>query len=76
MENQVQIGIDPGNGNILIAIGPMIKFAMDTRSALGFIAGLSTVLSQHSQVQPEPGPRIVIAGSLPQIAGGINLDGF
>jgi hypothetical protein len=75
MENQIQIGIDPVTNNILVAIGPMIKFAMDARSALGFMAGLSTVLSQHPQLQPKPGSQILIAGALPQLAGGINLDG-
>ena len=72
--DQVQIGIDPENGNILVAVGPIMKFAMDPRSALAFMAGLATVLSQHPQVQPKPQPQILIAGTLPQLAGGIGFD--
>ena len=55
MEQQVQIAIDARDGNILVAIGPMIKFGMDLKSALGFMAALSTVLAQHPQVQPTTG---------------------
>jgi hypothetical protein len=75
MENQVQIAIDAGTGNILIAVGPMMRFALDIQSALGFMAGLSTVLAQHPRVQPKPGPQILIAGALPQLADSINPDG-
>ena len=71
---QVQIAIDANNGNILIAIGPTIKFGMDPRSALGFMAALSTVLAQHPQVQPKAEPQILVAGVLPRLAGGINFD--
>lgn len=74
MEQQVQIAIDANTGNIFIAIGPTIKFALDPRSALGFIAALSTVLAQHPQVQPQPEPQILVAGVLPRLAGGINFD--
>ena len=75
MEQQVQIAIDARDGNILVAIGPMIKFGMDLKSALGFMAALSTVLAQHPQVQPQPEPSILIAGCLPRLAGGIEFDG-
>ena len=75
IEQQVQIAIDTNTGNILVAIGPMIKFALDPKSALGFMAAISTVLAQHPQVQPRPEPQILIAGALPRLAGGIDLDG-
>lgn len=74
MEEQIQIAIDSNTGDIFIAIGPMIKFALDLRSALRFMAALSTILSQHPQVQPKAEPQILVAGVLPRLAGGINFD--
>jgi hypothetical protein len=73
-EQQLMVGIDDPSGNIVIALGPM-RIAMTPKDATSFIACIGTVLAQHPQLQPKPASQILIAGALPTLAGGINLDG-
>lgn len=75
MESQINIGIDAASGNIVVSIGPGIGFAMSPCDALKFMAGLTTILAQHPQLQPRQERQILVAGYLPQLAGGIDLGG-
>ena len=74
MDNQINLALDSETGHLLMGLGPL-RVALAPRDALAVMAGMASLLAQHQQLQLKPEPQILVAGCMPQLSGGIDING-